>query len=146
MNAVQRGVPVGTEEDELADASLSDEERSNYLSRAEGMYRNVLDRDGAPQREMTIFAVNALNGLAAVAEARGDLDEARAHYEQAASRAETQYPHLAQQARNRAETIDTAEAVASLPTADERDRLVTTDQIERTPVSLDGAFRDLLTQ
>jgi tetratricopeptide (TPR) repeat protein len=147
MDAVQRGVPVGAGADPIEGAStLSDDERESYLARAERLYREVLDRDGDRRRDLTIFAVKSRNGLAAIAEARGDLDAAISHYEQAAIRAVDAYPHLAAQARRRAETIDIAESIVSLPTQEERERIFPSDLIERTPISVDSAFRDLLLQ
>ena len=50
---------------------------------------------------MTLHTVKALNGRAAVAEAKGDKDAARTYYESAAARAEAYYPTLAAQARGR---------------------------------------------
>jgi len=145
MDSVQRGVPIGIEEDDpRAVEALSDEDRENYLTRAERLFREVLDRDR--RGDMTIFAVRAHNGLAAVAEARGDIDTARSHYEQAASSAAGIYPHLAAQANRRAETIDTAAEIVALPSAQEVERLFEPDLMDRTPATVDSAFRDLLLQ
>lgn len=146
MDAVQRGVPIGADDAEAEEGTLSDDERDNYLARAERLYHEVIQRDGTKSYDMTLFAVKALNGLAAVFEARGDLDTARSYFEQAAVRADSQYPHLAAQARRRAETIDMVGTIVSLPLADEREQLFITDEMERTPVPIDSAFRDLLTQ
>jgi hypothetical protein len=144
MDAVQRGVPIGADNDFTADVALSDDERENYLARAERLYREALERAGDRRNQKTIFAVKAYNGLAAAAEARGDLEAASTYYERAAARAELEYPHLAAQAQRRAQTIHVAEAFVALPTRAERERVDSTDLIDRTPVTVDRAFRDLL--
>jgi hypothetical protein len=76
----RNGVPE-SEADVLDEAGLDD-----HLSRAASAYSGVLDetRDD-PAR--ALLAVNAMFGLAAVAEARGDDEAARSEYERAAAHA-----------------------------------------------------------
>jgi tetratricopeptide (TPR) repeat protein len=144
IEAVQRNVPVGTGIDDDPDAHLPESERENYLARAERLYREVLEADRGRGRDLTLMAIKALNGVAAVAEARGDIEQAQSYYEQAAQRAERDYPHLAAQARRRAANADQVGRIASLPTTAERDAITAPDETARTPVRIDSAFRDML--
>lgn len=81
---------------------MNEQEREQNLTRADRLYQEVLDTDDGSRR-MTIHAVNALNGRAAIAEARGDLEAAKRHYLAAATRVDAMYPQLAEQSRLRAE-------------------------------------------
>lgn len=145
MNAVQRGMPIGA--DEIDDeARLSESERDEYLSRAERLYRFVQEAAGERRRQHTLFAIKANNGLAAIAEARGDLAAARTHFEQAASRAEQEYPQLAAQARRRAETVGDVDQLVMMPSSEDVERLLEPALLDRRPVPFDRAFRDLLMQ
>ena len=53
-----------------------------------------------------LATVAALNGLAALDETEGDVDQARSRYEQIVSRAEQWMPPLAEQAKRRAASLD----------------------------------------
>ncbi len=154
LNAVRTNQPFDAgfelDEEDLFDPdreSLSSEDRDHYLNQAERAFRAVLDRDDGTDA-MVIHAVTARNGLASVAEARGDVDEARRHYEQAAQRAEGRFPALARQARNRAETVAEAEAPIEFLSTDEidarlRDRdLDEIDQPRR--LSIENSLREFL--
>ncbi len=88
------------------DALLTPEERDEYLTFAERLYRQALEE--APK---TVGAatqrVGAYFGLAAVAESRQDPDAARSAYESAAEVAERfGFAELAEAARQRIEDLD----------------------------------------
>jgi tetratricopeptide (TPR) repeat protein len=93
---------------------LTEENRGKYLDLAANYYRQVVEDDDG-SLGMTVHVVNAYNGLAAVAEARGDAEAAAKHYEQAAERCEKFYPGLSQQARRRAESAEQATHPVTLP-------------------------------
>ena len=84
---------------------LSEDDRTLGLERADRLYTQVANDDQGEFGD-TLTTVSALNGLAAISESRGDVDKARAYYEQAADRAATWYPTLAKLARSRAATAD----------------------------------------
>jgi hypothetical protein len=66
---------------------LSEVERADQLTQAEGLYNQVLDAS-AKDRGLVLHAIAAAYGLAAVAETRGTSDQAKALYERAATLAE----------------------------------------------------------
>ncbi|MDY7109514.1 MAG: hypothetical protein SYC29_12840 [Planctomycetota bacterium] len=92
-------------EEDPAEEALSDELRQQYLDRADRLYEQVIDSDDG-SRAFTIHVLNAHNGRAAIAEARGDSEAARRFYLQAAERVEPFFPAQAEIARQRAETTD----------------------------------------
>jgi len=112
MSAVQAGRMISSD-DAAPPVPLSESERDSYLDRADRLYSAIVSSDDGSAAK-TLFVVNALNGRAAVAESRGTLDEARALYEQAAARAEGEFPALAAQARANAVTVDQQEHVPPL--------------------------------
>ncbi|UCD75186.1 MAG: hypothetical protein JSV91_15555 [Phycisphaerales bacterium] len=122
--------------------ALTEESRAKKLALADQLYQEVLEYDDqAPAR--TLFFVNAITGRAAVAEARGELDDARGWWEQAAERVEPYDADLAQQFRRRVETLDAETAMFKLPTEAE----IQARQLGRTqptPLNFEEAFRDLL--
>ncbi|MHC5005337.1 MAG: hypothetical protein ACYTJ0_19720 [Planctomycetota bacterium] len=102
LRAIQAGQTVeslgktntdGTPMAPTAEDALSDEERSTYLDRAYQAFGRVLEYDDG-SLDMTLHAVRALEGRAAIAEARGDAEAARSLYDEAAARAQTYYPSL----------------------------------------------------
>ena len=97
-----------------ADETMSDEDRLTTLGNARSAFELVLVNDDGSRRG-TVIAVSALNGLASVAEANGNLDEARVFYGRAANRADGWLEPLAQQARARAANADTAAAPIERP-------------------------------
>ncbi|MDG2094891.1 MAG: hypothetical protein P8J89_06440 [Phycisphaerales bacterium] len=84
---------------------LSEEDRSKGMEHAAMLYNQVVDSDDGSFGD-TIVTVNALNGLAALSESAGDIDKAKAYYEQSAARSGDWYPFLADQANQRAATAD----------------------------------------
>ena len=128
MNAVQADQSLATVEGAPRTA-LTEEDRTSYLDRADRLYQSVLaaDDNSGPK---TLFMLMALNGRAAVAESRGNLEDARKFFEQAAARAEAFYPGLAQQARANAATVMQQERVATLLPAG------TATRLDRQPPSL----------
>ncbi len=87
------------------------DERATALDDASGQFETVMTMDDG-SRASTVIAVTALNGLAAIAESRGDAESARDLYTRSAKRAQGWLEPLAAQANARAATAD----VASLPT------------------------------
>ncbi len=90
---------------------LEGDARAAHLTQAGRLYEAVLAEDDGT-RGKTVVVIAALNGLAAVAECRGDVEQAASRYRQVASRAQDWMPALAQQAATRAEsTSELAEEV-----------------------------------
>ncbi len=96
------------------DQILDDAAIEERLDKAEEMYQRVLT-DTRENTAMRLFAIQAHFGLAVVAEARGEFDQARSHYEDAATLAGDQYPTIADHARKREESLATLDASMSLP-------------------------------
>lgn len=88
------------------DDALTADERAAHLDRAQGLYARVLDDSkGNPAR--LLRAVQSLYGLAAVAESRGQNDQAKARYEELAALTEsTEFVIHARIARERAAALD----------------------------------------
>lgn len=82
LRAVQRGVKPGspidpnTFEYENPDDALTDADREHFLSEAESLYKSVFNAtEKSPG--MALHTLDALYGLAAVSESRGDADAAK---------------------------------------------------------------------
>lgn len=76
------GSPVGPDGSIAEEDVLTEEDRSEFLRRAEELYRHVEQAAGAdPARAQ--YLAGALFGLAAVAECRGQVDQAREYYQRA---------------------------------------------------------------
>lgn len=108
---------VYNEDGTLSDpnAVLDDEAKSGYLSRAHALYSDVLAATEGNEAQKMI-AVNALFGLAAVEETRGDIDQARQRYEAITRRTEgTTFTLHRELARERMATLETLAAVPALP-------------------------------
>ncbi|MCH2142044.1 MAG: hypothetical protein MK077_03490 [Phycisphaerales bacterium] len=85
--------------------TLTPELRATHVATARRLYAAIVaDDDGSPARMLATVA--ALNGLAALDETEGDVDQARSRYEQIVSRAEQWMPPLAEQAKRRAASLD----------------------------------------
>ncbi len=117
LGAVTSGRALGTELTAIPPLPLSASQREDYLARAARLCEKVLATDTEQSLGMTLHAVDAMKGLAAVAESRGDADEARRWYLLAADRAQPFYPPLAEQARGRAETAGDFTELVTLPTS-----------------------------
>ncbi|MHC4108523.1 MAG: hypothetical protein ACYSTY_10605 [Planctomycetota bacterium] len=115
LRAIDRNMPLGADANDTTVQPLTPEQRDEYLDRIAGLCQKVLLTDTSKSLPMTLHAVNALKTLAAAAEARGEFDEARRWYEEAAERAELYYPNLAEQSRRRGETVDQYTRLVSLP-------------------------------
>ena len=94
--------------------ALSDEDRTFNLDRAAALYGDVVSADNGEISD-TVVAYSALNGLAAVAESKGDLEDAATWYGKAAQRSETAFPFLSSRARMRAESCSQYDRLVSLP-------------------------------
>jgi hypothetical protein len=119
LAAVQRGVRPGTPldaagEPENPEDYLSEEDRERFLAEAQGLYQTVWDQtQGSPA--LSIYTLESLYGLAAVAESRGDIEGARNAYDQASALAEKMgYAEHAQIAKQRLDEAGTIRHV-SLP-------------------------------
>lgn len=98
---------------------LSDEQRAEYLKQANRLFQTSLDalnKEDQSAPGVLLLKVNALEGLAAVAEAQGDAETATKYYKQAAQAAGTDFPKLAEQADDRESNVDATVKVAALPT------------------------------
>ncbi len=142
VESVQTGQSLASDpSDPSTSVPLTDDDREANLNRAGRLYREVLESDDK-SLPMTLYAVNAMQGLAVVAESRGDATEARRWYDDAGARAEEWYPLLAARLRTRgasaaqyAEPI-TLPAEASLPQAPSAPA--------RRPAVIDDALRNLI--
>ena len=112
LQSLQTNLAVGSSIEE--GTPLSDEDRTFGLTQADRLYKQIVSEDSGNFGD-TITTVSALNGLAAISESQGDIDAARGYYEQAAKRADTWYPILAEQSRQRATTADLYAAEILLP-------------------------------
>ena len=121
---------------------LTAEDRDQYLTRADGLFAEVLTGDDGTL-DLTLFMVTAMNGRATVAECRGNVDAARDWYGQAAARAESFYPGLARQAEFRAASVAAGEVAIAFPTRADVTAAAGVPPVRR-PVSIDDALRDLV--
>ncbi|MBT8484422.1 MAG: hypothetical protein HKO59_16850 [Phycisphaerales bacterium] len=150
LRSVQLGTTLGAADtpvdpatpDAPASDPLAPEQRTQYLTRARGLYDRVLDRDDGSMG-MTLYVVNALNGKAAVAECEGDADAAGQLYEEAAARASEHFPGLAEQARARAASVGRFTDSVSFKTRQEIAR-VNAAPPRRDPIAIDDALREFL--
>lgn len=145
LSAVQNDRTIESAAEMQADpnatpAPLDEAVREHYLRQADEMFTRVVDRDD-DTTGYAIHAIHAMNGRAAVAEARGDLEAARGHYERAAERARAVYPRLADQAEQRIATLDQLEGeivFAAAPPATPREPT-------HAPAVFEPALGDLVT-
>lgn len=120
LNAVQAGQALGS--DPTQPTPLSEADHTDYLRRADGLFQRVAEHDDRSLGK-TLLTMTALTGRAAVAESRGELDQAGKLYEQAAARASDHYPQLAEVIRKRAATASTFTSTPQLPSNEELQRL-----------------------
>lgn len=140
LGAVQMDRPLDADP-QAQNVRLTPEMREEYLDSAEGAFKKIVAADDGSEK-FTLHAIGALNGLAAVAECRGQVDEARAQYEKAAQRAEKLYPALAAQARRRAETADRYLVAPLLPA--QADLAASQNRFTPSMLQFDTSLQDLL--
>lgn len=112
LRSVQIGKTLGS--DVTTQTDLTEEDRREYLERADRLYREMLDTDDKSAGK-TLIAVTALTGRAVVAESQGDAAKAKEYYEAAAVRAGDAYPELAAQSRARAQSASAPAPATSMP-------------------------------
>jgi hypothetical protein len=93
LDALRRGVKPGatlkmennrpTGELENAEDALTDADRTDFQKKAAELYQQVYDQTNGKSGKQ-VLTMNALYGLAAVAEGRQDFDKAKGYYEQIA--------------------------------------------------------------
>ncbi len=146
VRAVQTGQPLGTPLDLAGTqpaSSLTADERTDYLLRADRMYREVLAADDG-SLALTLQAVSALAGRAVIAESSGDPTQATAYFEQAAYRAEKFYPGLAERYRRRAKSTTAYTEPVTLPSNADLPPRAPATGLE--PVRIEDVLRPLLPQ
>lgn len=98
---VQRGRTTSADGQETT--ALDAETRVAHLAQAARLYQEVADEDDGSEAKR-LAAICAFNGLAAVHESQGQIDEAIAAYKKAEARASGWIPALAALAKKRADT------------------------------------------
>lgn len=139
LSSVQTNKVLGTTDQ----STLPPESREDYLNRADQLYRKIVESDNQ-QSSMALLVSTALNGRAAVAESRGNYDEARDLYEQAAKRIESLYPQLAEHSRKQASTVEESNRDIKLPTRLEVLGVQTTTLPQTEPVTTEPWLSDIL--
>ncbi len=140
LSAVQAGTPLGGDGNAAAPA-LTDEQRSDYLDQAARLYHALANADDGSLGG-TLYSVSAMQGLAVVAESKGQTDEAIRWYDMAAERAEGYYPQLARRVRERASTSGEFSEPITLPTQAELPKPGIPDIL--APTTIDESLRNLL--
>jgi hypothetical protein len=136
LTSVQTSQVLGAETETTKELTPAD--RDDYLNRADRLYAKVLESDnGAPGT--ALLMVTAHTGRAAVAESKGDLEQAKQYYTKAAERAQSVYPRLAEQAKLRAESVDLQASKITLPSQAE---LATMFKRQKPPESLEPVTMD----
>ena len=95
--------------------TLTEEDRTFYLQKAASLYGSIVTNDDK-SIATTLLVVSGLSGQAAVAEAQGNIEEAKRFYDAVITRAGDQYPALVLQAKSRLETVDQLSTSIELPT------------------------------
>jgi hypothetical protein len=107
---LSRGIGSTTE----TPLALGEEDRVFNLERAAALYQDVINADTGDEGD-TVIAYTAMNGLAAVSESKGNLEDAAGWYRKAAERSKSIFPFLSQRAQVRAETCDEYDQLVVLP-------------------------------
>jgi hypothetical protein len=141
MRAIQSGDTLGG--DAQNQTPLTPETRNEYLDRADSFYQKVASADDKSDG-MALFVHSALTGRAAVAESKGQIDQAKQFYSQAAERVATLYPALAEQARERASNVDRHVAEVTLPKRADLGAIQSPPQQNATPVNVDTWVNEIL--
>jgi hypothetical protein len=124
---------------------LTDEQRSDYLSKADRLYESIITSApelGDDDRNVLLHLIYAKFGRAAVAEAKGEIESAKNFYNEVAGHADETFPALARQARQRAANADQAAKVVFLPGVAELPVRGTGET--RTPLEIDESLRNLI--
>lgn len=118
--------------------ALTADGRATYLAEAESLYQTVVtELTGVPEK--TLLRLNALFGLAAVNESRGELDKAKARYEEIVAAADkTTFQSHADIAKDRLTTISKFAEAPMLFTKAELPPLPTPPPIVPDPVTVPG--------
>ena len=124
-----------------APVKLTVQEREDYLTRADRLYKEVIESDDGSM-VMTLHVVSAMQGRAVVAESRGDGVQAKQWYTSAADRAAGMYGELATRLRQRAESASNLDAVVTLPSRGDLPQPDTSPSVQ--PATIDGALREIL--
>ncbi len=123
---------VGNALDASATA-LSEDDRTFYLEKADLLYSKAVGLDDNSP-ESTLIVISGLNGRAAVAESRGEIESAEQFYNQVITRVGTQYPALAKQAEVRISGLQNLTVAIQLPTdAEVSAQLDKTENRDATP-------------
>ena len=141
MLAVADGLLIGSDPLDITPEILDSQQREEYLNKANRIYQQVIDVDDQTLAT-TLIVVAALNGKAAVAESKGEVEQAQAYYEQAAKRAEDHYPNVALLARKRAATVPQYAGEITLPKNEDLPKPAPSKLLQ--PVAIDEALIDLL--
>ena len=141
LQAVITQAPLGADLSAVTVEPLSDEDRDTYLTRADRIYQAVIEADDGSS-DTALYTIGAMNGRAAVAESRGDSEQARHWYEQAAERADADFPQLVKRFQDLAESVEKFSRAISLPAEDDLPSQAASLPLE--PATLDSALRDLL--
>jgi hypothetical protein len=122
LDAVRRGIKPGAqfktggqpgELDNAADA-LTNEDRTKFLAQAGELYQKVYD-EASGKSGQQLLTINALYGLAAVAEGQDQTDKAKGYYDQIAKLADaTQFSQLGALAKERGGKLDQLKSVPKL--------------------------------
>ncbi len=117
LSAVRRGVVIGAQAGPTgefpAEELLDEELRTSYLGQARQAFQQVVDAEPAD-----IHLVRAHMGMAAVAEAMGEIEDARTHYQRAASiDRDAGFGAMAQLAEARLNSLDALATRTSLPSS-----------------------------
>lgn len=116
LSSVQNDTPIGGVL-EGEEPGLDEATRTDYLTSADGFYARALASVGDVSVDFPkkILACSALFGQAAVAECRGDIDQARTVLQRIVETANPQYPDVAEQATMRISTLEPLAVRIALP-------------------------------
>jgi hypothetical protein len=136
LSAVQADKTLAAENETAA--PLTVELRAEYLDRSDRLYAQLVESDNGSER-MALIVASALNGRAAVAESKGQLEEARGFYSRAAERVRSEFPALAAQATAKAESVD---RLTTPPTLITRAELTILQQAQIAPSTLQPVWSE----
>lgn len=140
------GIVTGGDEEENTPPPepepLTEERREQMLAMADQLYDQVIASDDG-KHPTTVYVVSAMSGRAAVAESRGDLDQARDWYNRGLERLGELDNELRQQINNRLSSLEEDTQIASLPTEAQLQTLRADTPEVQKPV-IDEPLRDLL--